>query len=77
LTQRTSGGRAGERIFFGDLGRRVAAAGVGDALVAAEQVRAVNEATDGIEADALVSSQPKLTNCRSSWEKGKIVKSGS
>ena len=34
---------AGERILFHDLRRRVAAAGVGDALVAAEHVRAINE----------------------------------
>ena len=43
------GGRAGERVLLGELGRRVAAAGVGDALVAAEEVRAVDEAGDGIE----------------------------
>ena len=32
-----------------DLGRRVAAAGVGDALVAAEYVRAIDEAFDTIQ----------------------------
>ena len=43
------GGRAVERVRRSELCRRVAAAGVGDALVAAEQVRAVDEAADGIE----------------------------
>jgi hypothetical protein len=43
------GGLARERICLGDLRRRVAAAGVGDALVAAEQVRAVDEAGDRVE----------------------------
>ena len=39
---------AGERILLEDLGRRVAAAGVGDALVAAEQIAAVDEPLDRI-----------------------------
>src|SRR5882757_683318 len=43
------GREAVERILLGDLRRRVAAAGVGDALVAAEQVRAVNKAANRIE----------------------------
>ena len=42
-------GLAGERIFLRDLRRRVAAAGVGDALVAAEHIGAIDEAADGIE----------------------------
>jgi hypothetical protein len=43
----------GERILLGELSRRVAAAGVGDALVAAEQVRAVDEAGDRVERGGL------------------------
>jgi hypothetical protein len=40
---------AGERVLLGELDRGVAAAGVGDALVAAEQVGAVDETADRIE----------------------------
>jgi hypothetical protein len=46
-------GLAGERIFLGDFRGRVAAAGVGDALVAAEEVGAIDEAGDGIEGSGL------------------------
>ena len=38
-----------ERVGFHDLGRGVTPAGVGNALVAAEQVGAVDQAADGIE----------------------------
>ncbi len=40
---------ASERVEFEELGGGVAAAGVGDALVAAEEVGAINEAGNGIE----------------------------
>src|SRR5439155_26490823 len=40
---------AAERVFLHDLGGRVSAAGVGDPLVAAEQVRAVNQPPDRVE----------------------------
>ena len=42
-------GLAGERIFLGNLGRGVAATGVGDALVAAENVGAIDKAAYRIE----------------------------
>ena len=40
---------AGERILFRDLRGSISAAGVGDALVAAEHIRAIDEPADGIE----------------------------
>ena len=43
----------GERVFLDDLRGGVAAAGVGDALVAAEDVGAIDEATDRIEGGGL------------------------
>ena len=44
---------AGQRVFFGNLGRGVASAGVGDPLVGAEAVRAVNEFFHGIRRDGV------------------------
>ena len=43
LTHKTSSWRAGQRIGRGQLGGRVAAAEIGDAQVAAEQVRSVEQ----------------------------------
>jgi hypothetical protein len=40
---------AGERVLFGDLGRRIAAAGIGDALIASEDIGAVDQAADRIK----------------------------
>ena len=40
---------AGERILLDDLRRGVSAAGIGDALIAAEEVRAIDEAANRIE----------------------------
>ncbi len=40
---------ARDRVLAGELGGRVAAPGVGDALVAAENVGAIDETADGIE----------------------------
>ena len=40
---------AAERVGFGNLRRRVPAAGVGDAPVRAQEIRAVNKASDGIK----------------------------
>ena len=44
---------ASQRVFFGNLGRGVASAGVGDPLVGAEAVRAVNEFFHGIRRDGV------------------------
>lgn len=47
----------GERIELGDFGRGIAPAGVGDALVAGEQVGAVNQTTDWIKGSGFVVVQ--------------------
>ena len=49
LTHRTCGRRAGQRIGRGQLGGRVAAAEIGDAQVAAEQVRPVEQEAGFVE----------------------------
>ncbi len=74
-------GLAGEGILLGELGRGVAAAGVGDALVAAEQVGAVDETADGIErggvvvvpevVDVLMGAHDFLAS--SWWKRGRAV----
>jgi hypothetical protein len=39
----------GQRIGFHNLGRGIAPAGVGDAQIGAEFIRAIDEAADGIQ----------------------------
>ncbi len=46
-------GLAGERVFLTEFGRGIAATGVGDPLVRAQEVGAVDQACDGVERSGL------------------------